>query len=72
MKLSSRDVFSNVGRAGVGDCWAFNTQLRLKDLVKVLFIELADLGKREIVVMVLQVEEMLFFQWCRVLEDGRD
>ena len=37
-----------------------------------LFIELADLGKREIVAMLLQVEEELLFQWCRVLEDSRD
>ena len=25
VKLSSRDIFSNVGRIGVGNCWAFNT-----------------------------------------------
>ena len=70
VQLSWRDIFSNVGRAGVGDCWAFHTQIRLKDLAEVLFAELADLGPRDVVAMVLQVEEELLFQWCKVSEDG--
>ena len=67
MTLSLRDILSNIGRKGVGNCWVFNTQLQLKALAKVLFVELADLGPRDIVAMILQVEEELLFQWYGVL-----
>ena len=33
-----------------------------------LFVELADLGSREVFRMMMQVEEELLFQCCRVLE----
>ena len=53
MKLSLREIFSNVGRVGLGDWWAFNIQVKLRELAKVMFVELVDLGIRAVVVMVL-------------------
>ena len=42
----------------------------MEKLAKVLVVELLNLGPCDIVAMILQAEEELLFERCRILKDG--
>ena len=68
MEFGLGDLVPKVGGAGVSDSWAFNSQLLLQGLAEVLLKQVADAASRDVVAVVLEVEEQSLL--LRLLSGG--